>query len=143
MRLSFIAFLILGFSVTSFAATYEVPGFEQGAGTYEMNFRLRVKGSVYRAKYDLPLDLTGVENEIDATGRMDAEGILVLKGENALLKCSMEQKMCHAEYSNLVIDPVKVKERLEAQGLSADQVQLRLSVTDQFGGEPIGVIYFD
>lgn len=130
------------YSVSS-AATYEVPGFEEGAGLYDMKFRIRARDEGFRAQYDLPLDLTGVKNEIDVKGNVNADGILLMEGPHATLTCILTEKMCHAEYRDIVVDLEKVQSRLQAQGLGEAEIQSRLLVSDRFGGEPIGVIHFD
>lgn len=140
----------LGLIITAFLMTssafakstmtdYEVPGFPNN--TYEMGFRLEVDGDRVSARYELPLDLTGARNRIEVRGTFSEPGVALLQGQKGEILCNFNLNKCDARYKDLNIDLDQVRQRLVSQGFSADQVELGLTISRRFEGDPIGIIH--
>lgn len=136
-----IALLICGSaSAKSSDAVYEVPGFPPGSANFDMSIKLEVDGADVFARYDLPLDLTGVKNRIEVSGTFVSPGVALLQGPKGELICNFQLEQCDARYKGLNFDLDEVKQRLVLRGLPADQVELGLAISRRFEGDPIGVI---
>lgn len=123
-------------------ASYEVPGFPPGQAVYDMSLKLEVDGNTVWARYDLPLDLTGVKNRIEVAGSFIGDGIARLTGEKGELICHFVEEKCDARYKDLHVDLGAVKSRLEASGFNPDRVETGLTISRRFQGDPIGIIRF-
>lgn len=121
-------------------ASYEVPGFPPGEAVYDMSMNLEVQGNEVFARFDLPLNLTGVQNQIEVRGTLIDGGLARLKGDKGELICSFIEEKCDARYKDLTIDLDAVKSRLQSAGLSEEQVLAGLQISRRFEGDPIGVI---
>lgn len=135
------ALLMSASSLAASDASYEVPGFPPGSSMYDMDFKLDFNGDQVSARYELPLDLTGARNRIEAVGTFSEPGVVLLKGPKAELICNLSLSRCDARYRGLQIDLDAVKIRLEKRGLNPEQVNFGLSVSRRFEGDPIGVIH--
>lgn len=129
------------FTATALAA-YEAPGSE-GSEFYDMKVDVRIQGEKISIRYSLPLDLTGMENHIEASGRILGDGFALLSGPKADLSCDLLKQSCDVAYQDLNVDLNLVQSRLEAQGLPLDIVERKLKISREFELDPIGVVHFD
>ncbi len=129
------------------SARYEVPTEDEAlkdSAMYEIrDIRTRERDGVVQIRYSLPLELTGVKNEVrlESTGP-SADGTFTrFKGEKGAANC--DALTCNVHYKNVKVDLPLVEKILVSQGLTGLDLKNRLKISEQFGGDPAGIIHFD
>ena len=97
--------------------------------------------------YTLPVELTGVENEVVFKGaaidEANKSAPRILTSPNGAMNCaSGASTACSVRFKNLVIDPAARLEVLRGLGGSASDLRARLAVASRFSGDPGGVLRY-
>lgn len=130
-----------------FAQTYEVPvdgsnGEAEYAHFELKNFSVVQDGNTMKLKYELPLEITGVLNEVELSGVLDGSAVATLSGELGKATCSLTTSTCKIRYENLQLDAGRAQSLLQSMNLSPAELSARLSVGLQFRADPIGIVKF-
>lgn len=94
-------------------------------------------------RYTVPVELTGIPNEIDFTGPLTADGGS-MQSEYGNLNCLSNKKemMCSVSYSTLKLkfdnDMAKIK---IGEKFKNDEALRRAAVQEKFSTDPIGIIH--
>jgi hypothetical protein len=114
------------------------------AGFRIEDFELEVVGGRTKVEYSLPLHLVGVHHEIHFFGPAapDAQGNLVLTGENGTLHCRAATAECRAKYENLPINREGAVARIREISVDEAEAVAREAVFQSFSTEGIGFMIF-
>ena len=92
-------------------------------------------------KYTVPVELTGVPNEIDFTGPLTAEGGS-LQSEYGSLSCLSNKKemMCSVSYLKLDFNNELAKQKI-GEKFKGGEALKRTALQERFSSDPIGIIH--
>lgn len=120
------------------SSLYEVPVPDdlKDVALFEISdVRVRTRDGVEQIKYNLPLELTGVENRI----RLSANGDGTYSGAHAEATCS--EKTCSLKYRDLKFDEAAVRDLFKRRGIEDIELDRRMAVFEHFNGNPAGIIH--
>lgn len=128
-----------------FKATYEAPTQIESLKPFA-TFNLKVKAKKLptgetKLAYNLPADLTGVEQDISLVGNVLAPE--TLKGKDMQTICSQtsdQQLSCILKYDKLLGSFESTKQFLQEQNLTQDELEKKLQLAKIFNCGPIGVL---
>lgn len=144
-----IILMLLILSQSAFAriksATYEVPTSQnelKASSIFKIQ-KLSVTEDIENkttVKLQVPVELTGVANVIEFSGKMDLNGGN-LSSQFGNLNCLANSTvmMCTASYQNLKFDHELAVKFMSAK-YSGDELSNRLQVQEKFSTDPIGII---
>ena len=103
------------------------------------------EGNQTEIRYILPLELTGVPNEVTfRTLEAEESALTTLSGPNGSMMCSEGlTKLCTVQFKNLKIDEAARLDILQSKSSSARELRGRLSVAKSFSGDPGGVLSYE
>lgn len=92
-------------------------------------------------KYTVPVELTGVPNEIDFTGPLTSDGGS-MQSEYGNLNCISNKKdmMCSVNYLQLDFDNQLAKQKI-AEKFKGSEAINRAALQEKFSTDPIGIIH--
>ena len=128
-------------------ARYEVPTEDEDLkpfASYEIkDIRTRERRGGVEIRYELPIELTGVVNEVrlQSTNKTTNGTFTNFKGPNGEANC--DAKSCNVRYKNVNVDLDAVKSTLLGQGITGLDLERHLKLSAQFSGDPAGIIHFD
>lgn len=128
------------------SATYEVPvpAELKEFATYQMDpVAVRVQGSRMRVRYELPLALTGAENDMQFEGIVGQTETRLSNPEyGGEMVCVAAENLCRVKYQKLRIDAERAESVLRSMGFAEEKVRGHLAVTTRIGNDMEGVIHF-
>ena len=129
-------------------ATYEVPmaeGLKEFSTFTLSDFEQEKVGNKIFVRYSLPQVLTGVNQKVELSGIMSAEGSLLLVGDSAMAMCIGSYtggSTCTIQYNDLIIDQEKALKSIRSISKSETEVGARLEVMKSFSTDPVGIITY-
>ncbi len=92
-------------------------------------------------KYTVPVELTGLPNEIDFKGPLTSEGGQ-LSSEYGILNCVSNEKqmMCSVSYLELKFDNA-LAQKFMAEKFTSIELEKRSSLQAKFSTDPIGILH--
>jgi hypothetical protein len=135
--------------VIKMPAVYEVPTTsEELASIGKFSFTAKIKklqSGNTQISYDLPIELTGVEQDIKITNTVNNPQIFT--GFRANVRCASlgSEQACTLEYNqtNLLGGSADAINFLSTQNLSPEDLTKKSRLATLFGCDPIGVLQFD
>lgn len=118
-------------------ATYEVPVPDnlKDVATFELDDVYKtIKPGSRDLRYVLPLEITGVKNEI----KLHSDDGKQFSGPNADAVCARD--VCNIKFKNLSFDRQLASNVISAKGFTGQALDRRLAVFDSFSGDPAGII---
>ncbi len=108
------------------------------------DFEMEVEAGRTKVEYSLPLHLVGVSHKLHFYGPIepDAEGNLVLTGENGRLVCRVSAAQCHAKYENLPFNQEGASRYIREISASEAEAKARELVFTAFSTEGVGFLLF-
>ena len=100
----------------------------------DIEVRKSASGAI-KIEYSLPLELTGVENQLDFEGMPDGTNVLTLNGPNGTATCEFDTVIhrCEMVYKNIIFNSAARDQLLEQLAMGdADALAYRKSVAAQF-----------
>jgi hypothetical protein len=93
-------------------------------------------------RYTLPLDLTGLKNEIVLTStNKSTDGTYTnFEGPNGAANC--DEDSCNVRYRHLKLDADVVRKNLVGKGITGMELTQRMQVVASFSGDPAGIVNF-
>lgn len=139
--MKFLLSLTLFISSTAWATLpeYEVPVPAELApySRFAMNeVRYVRQGQRLKISYELPLELTGIKNQLKFEGAIGADGISRLEGSSGTMQCVDEAgiETCQVHYWAIRQDFSAVKRLLKSKRYSEEVLRGKLAVARYFGG---------
>ena len=129
------------------SASYEVPTEDadlKPLSAFDINdIRTReLKDGSVEIRYNLPRALTGATNEIRLRSTNEAtDGTFTnFKGTRGEANC--DSMTCNVRYKSVNVNLATVKRDLLSQGISGQDLDRRMKISELFSGDPAGVIRF-
>lgn len=141
----------LAFAGDKIPAQYEVPVPAELAAfaTYDLEgLEVQSESGEVSLRYQLPLALTGVEQKVKLSGRVESDGVMRLSDENgSTMECREvnAQETCRVVYKGVRQDLGLVKIHLTSLALAPDELEGKFAVAEFFGragGDMEGIVRY-